>query len=271
MKCGIIYRAFNKISGKSYIGQTTEGLKKRIRLHYANSKFKKDGCFCNNYHFARAIRKYDKNDWEWIILCECTESNLDGAEKLFISLYNAFKNGYNSDYGGKSCRGYKHSEETKKKISRSNAGKVMPKEAVNKVSSILKELFKADNAPSAKLTWEKVNIIRNKYLFDLINIYKLSEEFNVAPSTINAIIKNKTWKSEEYAINLNKIEESKFKIKSLANSKEKNNASKLTIKKVQGIRQKYKTGKYSYRKLAKEYNVSHSNIRSIINNKTWKE
>ena len=57
MKIGIIYIAINKISKKSYIGQTTQCLNDRISAHYSDSKKYK-------YAFANALRKYEKEDWE---------------------------------------------------------------------------------------------------------------------------------------------------------------------------------------------------------------
>ena len=46
--------------------------------------------------------------------------------------------------------------------------------------------------------------------------------------------------------------------------------SKLTEKQVLEIREKYSRGGISYRKLAKEYGVSHYIIQCIINRKNWK-
>lgn len=45
---------------------------------------------------------------------------------------------------------------------------------------------------------------------------------------------------------------------------------KLNPEIVKEIREKYKKGNTSYRKLAKEYNVSHSHIKKIIDKKVWK-
>lgn len=46
--------------------------------------------------------------------------------------------------------------------------------------------------------------------------------------------------------------------------------AKLTIEKVEKIRALYKTGKYSYRLLAKRYCVNETSIGKIIRNVTWK-
>lgn len=93
MQKGIIYRAFNKISGKSYIGQTTTKLKYRISQHYRNS-------LKGNYKFPNALRKYDKDDWEWTVLAEVEMQKLNEYERFFIKDLNTYKSGYNSTLGG---------------------------------------------------------------------------------------------------------------------------------------------------------------------------
>lgn len=96
MKKGIIYRAFNKINEKSYIGQTIVSLATRKSRHYGDAELKN-----SNYKFARALRKYKKEDWEWIILEEANYLDLDNLEINYITKFDSFKNGYNSNLGGK--------------------------------------------------------------------------------------------------------------------------------------------------------------------------
>lgn len=52
---------------------------------------------------------------------------------------------------------------------------------------------------------------------------------------------------------------------------ENNYNVKLTLEQVYEIRQKYIPRIYSFRKLAKEYNVNHGTIWSIVKNQSWKE
>jgi hypothetical protein len=52
---------------------------------------------------------------------------------------------------------------------------------------------------------------------------------------------------------------------------EKGTNTKLTWEQVREIRKLYKTGKHSQYTLADLFNVSRSNIKFILNNKTWKE
>ena len=92
-KIGIIYMATSP-SGKSYIGQTIQGLKTRVRKHYADSKN-------HTYAFANALRKYNMDEWKWKIIHNNIEIDfIDLAEICAIYTYNTYYNGYNSTVGG---------------------------------------------------------------------------------------------------------------------------------------------------------------------------
>ena len=115
---GIIYIAICRINGKSYIGKSCKSLKKRISFHYSSAKI-------NNFHFAKALRKYKKSDWEWKILYdEVPVNRLNKMEQWSISNYDTYASGYNSTLGGDGTFGYKLSEETKRKIALSKIGKI---------------------------------------------------------------------------------------------------------------------------------------------------
>ena len=115
---GIIYCAENNINHKVYIGQTIKTMNTRKNAHIKNE---------NDYHFHRALKKY--NDWNWYIVQEykCSKSKitaiLNKAEKYYIDKYDSFENGYNMTKGGKSILGFIHSEETKVRMSNVHKGK----------------------------------------------------------------------------------------------------------------------------------------------------
>ena len=94
MRTGIIYRAFNRVSGKSYIGQTCSTLDRRKIEHYSDVKRKR-------YKFQNALNKYNKEDWVWTTLIETEQYKLDYYERHFIKEFGSHKNGYNSTPGGK--------------------------------------------------------------------------------------------------------------------------------------------------------------------------
>ena len=133
---GIIYKVTNKLNGKVYIGQTTKSISIRRSEHYSCSR---------DYHFHKAIRKYNKSDfiWEEIDTAK-TKEELDNKEIYYISLYNTYKEGYNMTFGGSTRKGYRCSEDTKElirhtKIGNTNMlGKRHTKESKNKMSEAVK-------------------------------------------------------------------------------------------------------------------------------------
>lgn len=88
---GVIYKATCIITGKSYIGQTKRSLEKRKHQHENSS---------DTYYFHRALKKYGKENFEWVILEECDNTELDTREKYWIQFYNTYEKGYNSTLGG---------------------------------------------------------------------------------------------------------------------------------------------------------------------------
>jgi len=89
---GIIYRAYNKISKKSYIGQTTRNLEIR-KYEHLKITIKED------FIFSRALRKYPEDSWEWSVLAEVELNKLNEYEEFFIKDLDTFKKGYNSCKG----------------------------------------------------------------------------------------------------------------------------------------------------------------------------
>lgn len=111
----IVYRATNKINGKSYIGLTTKTLEFRRWQH---ENYAKRGL---GYAFHRAIRKYGSDSFLWDILATAnTEDELKEIEVSEISKVPSEKL-YNMTLGGDGTFGRYASEETKRKISKNHA------------------------------------------------------------------------------------------------------------------------------------------------------
>jgi len=108
----IIYLITCLITGMQYIGKTTGNLQKRWKRH----------CYENKCRYLyNAIKKYGKENFRVkpIFMCD-SEILLNQKEQYYIKLYNTLApNGYNLTEGGE---GGKLSEETKKKISKSLLG-----------------------------------------------------------------------------------------------------------------------------------------------------
>lgn len=265
-KTGIIYIATNKISGKSYIGQTVKILNKRMDGHYKDSILKNNnGSWKHTFKFANALRKYKKEDWEWQILFDdVARKDLCLMEQWAIYDIDTFHNGYNSTEGGeKNPMTY---AESRAKVSRSKMGKKRPD-----VSERLKNVERyGEKNPKAKLDWEKVKKIRKLYLSGIYDSVELAKIYDVYYGTIMHIIYNRTWADKNYIVDENKIKVAQSKNFGKNAAGEKNAHCKLTWEVVCDIRKMYKGGvnvlyihkKYSY--------VSKNTIYSIIKYRTWK-
>ena len=115
----IIYLVENIVNCKKYIGQTSKTLNRRRSNHFAEAKMKR----CKSA-FYNALRKYDRESFSWkIIKDDISDNDADYYERFYIREYNSLvPNGYNIESGG--CLHKKLSEETKKKISIANKGKL---------------------------------------------------------------------------------------------------------------------------------------------------
>ena len=79
-------------SGKSYIGQTNN-YKSRCNQH----KSKSNGCVA----FSNAIKKYGWDNFEHIILEQCSNANSANEREIYwIKHVDSFNNGYNLTPGG---------------------------------------------------------------------------------------------------------------------------------------------------------------------------
>jgi group I intron endonuclease len=111
---GYIYKITNIINNKCYIGETIQTPEKRWKDH--KSAFKRNGgCTA----LKSAILKYGLENFKFEVLIICFDQDRLIYEKQYIKKYNSLApNGYNILEGGQEgVLGYKHSNETKKKIS----------------------------------------------------------------------------------------------------------------------------------------------------------
>ena len=125
-----IYKATNNITGKSYIGYAVDGLENRKPEHKSLAK---KG---NGYYFHRTIRKYGWDNFLWILLEQgVTDFELlKELERYWIKEFDTFYNGYNLTEGGRGRFGCKHTEETRKKLSKAKKGHIVTEETRKKMS-----------------------------------------------------------------------------------------------------------------------------------------
>lgn len=141
-KTWTVYIHVNKFNNKKYIGITSQSVKIRWGKNgseyletYQNGSYK-------HPIFARALKKYKDwdNDWEHIIYEEdLSEEQAKSIEKSLIALYKTnvcrYGNqyGYNCTDGGDGALGYKHSEETRDKMSKLQKGRRLSKERIAQI------------------------------------------------------------------------------------------------------------------------------------------
>jgi group I intron endonuclease len=105
----IIYKVTNKITGKSYIGQTVGYLSRRKYGHIYSS-FKRQ----SKTYFHNSLRKYGEDNFIWKTIEKCdTKNQLDEMEYHYIKQYNTkCPNGYNlTDGYDNTTLGYKFTKE----------------------------------------------------------------------------------------------------------------------------------------------------------------
>ena len=96
-----IYKFTNLLNGKCYIGKS-QNLENRYKSHERN--YQNSNLQDYNTKFYRALRKYGFQNFKYEILEKyekIEEEELNNKEKYYIKKYNALKEGYNIQEGGK--------------------------------------------------------------------------------------------------------------------------------------------------------------------------
>ncbi len=124
-----IYKITNQINGKIYIGKTLNSNPlNRWAKHLSIAKHKTT----RNYTYQvihKAINKYGKENFTFEVIEKCPQESVGlEREKYWIEYYKSnigkygSKFGYNSTEGGEGSSGFKHSEESKNKMSQTRKG-----------------------------------------------------------------------------------------------------------------------------------------------------
>ena len=93
MRTYYIYKATNKINGKSYIGQTVS-FRQRVWQHLRCRP--EEDCL-----FHRAIEQFGRDNFTWDIIDSCeNQKEATMLEKHYIKVYDTCRNGYNENKGG---------------------------------------------------------------------------------------------------------------------------------------------------------------------------
>ena len=186
-----------------------------------------------NYLY-NAIRKFGWDKIKIDVLGKFdTIQEMNKGEKKLIEEYKTTNPafGYNLRSGGE---GGKHNQKTRDKISKANKGK--------------------GNPMYGKPSWNKGKRLSEEHRRKLSESHKGQVAWNKGMT----LPKKGPHK-----------EETKRKI-GKANSGENNGKAKIIQSQVNEIRDKYNSGKYYQKELAKEYGLSSSYISEIVNYKVWK-
>lgn len=111
----VIYAFENKTNGKMYVGQTQRTFGIRTKQHLNRS----------DTYFDKALAKYGLNNFSyWILDRGSTLEELNEKERYWITEYDClWPNGYNLTVGGDGVKGYRHTDEYKRKMSDAMKGK----------------------------------------------------------------------------------------------------------------------------------------------------
>ena len=91
-----IYKFTNRLTGESYIGQSSD-----IGRRYRNHKYRYDNTDFENTYFHQMLRHYGFDNFDFEVLEECSLNELNEKEMYYISQYNSlYPNGYNKTKGG---------------------------------------------------------------------------------------------------------------------------------------------------------------------------
>ena len=173
-----IYKITNKVNGKVYIGQSVRPIEKRFNRHMNDAiKNKLDT------HFARAIRKYGRDNFICEVIDTATNQNdLTLKEQYWIRYYDSVNLGYNETDAILKCGGNTYASKTKEellgiseKIRKSKMGKLNPKSKSIKCYNIETddELFFETVRECQEYFGEKYHrFITNRVLNKTISLYK---------------------------------------------------------------------------------------------------
>jgi len=97
--------------------------------------------------------------------------------------------------GNKNFSGHQHSEVTKAILSNKKMGNKgrLGKPHTESTKAKLKIAHSGNKSSSAKLTWEDVRSIREKYAGGKYTQQELADEYGITLGTINPLLKHKTW------------------------------------------------------------------------------
>lgn len=211
---GLIYCAKNKVNGKCYVGQTIRKLGERISKHKYDAFDVKSSPY--NSKFARAIRKYGFDVFEWSILQKSrNEETLDRAERRWIKKLDCMGNGYNMSTGG--WGGGKMSEEARKNMSIAMKARILSPEARanitratrNRSKEVIERVATACSEFNRKISIKGVEKVFRLHNRGLLNT-EIAKIMHVGQVTVASVLNKKQRYMNEIEIKKNPVDRSRI-------------------------------------------------------------
>jgi group I intron endonuclease len=125
----IVYKVTNLINGKIYIGQTVRTVERRQAKHIEAAK-------SGTYALNNAMRKHGVENFVFETLFHClSKEEMDRKEiETIKTMGSKVPHGYNLTDGGEGSVGFKHSAESRARMSRAHRGVIFTDERKAKIS-----------------------------------------------------------------------------------------------------------------------------------------
>lgn len=234
-----IYKITNLLNNKIYIGQSKD-IYARYNQHH---KYEYKNESRADFHLYQAFKKYGLDSFSIEVVELCPLDELNDKEIYWIEYYDSFKQGYNMTAGGSNFSPNIHSAETERKR----------KQTREKTQALVGE-----NHPRAKLTNEEVLTIRQRYSMgeNIQSIYQDYKDRYENIKTFQQIVLGKHYSD----------------IGNIPTALEKKMAnSKFTVEDIIEMRRLYYIENMTQTALAKQYNISQSSVKDIVNRISYKE
>ena len=116
--CGI-YKITAKHNNKIYIGQSID-IYARWKSHWKETRYG------SNTPLHNTMRKYGKEDFDFEIIEECQQKDINEREIYWINFYNSYNEGFNLTTGGEGVKNKVFTNEEKEKYRMISTGKNKP-------------------------------------------------------------------------------------------------------------------------------------------------
>ena len=184
-------------SGKVYIGQTKQDVKKRWSNGYG---------YATSPHFNRAIKKYGWNNIQHKIIAEgLTKKEANWLEQYLISYYhsNEGRYGYNITRGGDGSNGRIITKEERARLSEAHKGYKASEENKQKMREAHKKFYAANpEAYKKRQSWRKIAVdmldMDGNYIKTFKSAKEAAQEIGSSSSHITKCCKGKKGSCHNY-------------------------------------------------------------------------